>query len=214
MNTVLSKVCSDSLRNFAQEKHGVKLKASHAHELAAAYFGYKSKNAMLADEKFPLKNLIQAEVVVMTPDEVIDKRRASLEGLPAGLPDSYALGGAFYEPIFASDAYGSEAPPFRSFQALAKFLFDRDEACKSAFWLSPQGSLHHVVVVEDLGGKVLLTVYHLHQPPTPEAMVDGKTTISLSRIAGKIGFVNVKISPPEKWTAGARKSLKSLDVML
>ena len=75
MKREISKLCADSLRTLASEKYGVKLKSAHAHELVAAYFGYGSKNALLADENHPISALAQAEIVVTMPDEFFNKRR-------------------------------------------------------------------------------------------------------------------------------------------
>ena len=74
----ISKICADSLRTFSNEKFDIKLKAAHAHELVAAFFGYSSKNALLADKKYPINNLDQAEIIVMIPDDFIDQRRRDL----------------------------------------------------------------------------------------------------------------------------------------
>lgn len=67
MSDDITKLCADSLRAFAENKYGVKLKSSHAHELVAGFFGYKSKAALLADSQHPLSNLRQAEFIVFDP---------------------------------------------------------------------------------------------------------------------------------------------------
>ncbi len=82
----ITKLCADSLRALTLEKYGVKLKPAHAHELGAAFFGYPSKNTMLADTKYPISNLHLAKIVVMAPDDLIDQRRKDLEGLSPELP--------------------------------------------------------------------------------------------------------------------------------
>lgn len=92
----ITKLCADSLRAVTLDKYGVKLKPTHAHELGAAFFGYPSKNTMLADTKYPISNLHLAKIVVMAPDDLIDQRRKDLEGLSPELPDSYALGEGVY----------------------------------------------------------------------------------------------------------------------
>ena len=46
----IPKLCADSLRSFLSDNHGIKLKSGHAHEIVAAFFGYKSKISLLADE--------------------------------------------------------------------------------------------------------------------------------------------------------------------
>jgi len=91
MQRDISKLCADSLRALANEKYGTKLKSAHAHELVAAYFGYRSKNALLADENYPISALAQAEIVVTMPDEFFNKRRMDLQELPSDLPDNSDL---------------------------------------------------------------------------------------------------------------------------
>lgn len=59
----ITKLCADHLRAFVNDNHGVKLKASHAHELVAAFFGYKSRAALLADTRHPLSNLTSAALI-------------------------------------------------------------------------------------------------------------------------------------------------------
>ena len=98
----ISKICADSLRSFAKENYETKLKAAHAHELVSAYFGYKTKNAMLADDQYPISRLNSSEVIILIPDEIIDDRRKKLEGLSENLPDSYSLGEAVFVPLFVT----------------------------------------------------------------------------------------------------------------
>jgi hypothetical protein len=81
----ISKVCSDFLRECYPG-----LKATHARELVAAYFGYKSHAALLADKANSLEFLDMAAVLV--PDVyIINERRDCLNGLPEQLPHSYKL---------------------------------------------------------------------------------------------------------------------------
>ena len=61
MQQSISKLCADSLRALVRDKYGIKLKAAHAHELVAAYLGYRSKNALLAEKKYPISDLANAE---------------------------------------------------------------------------------------------------------------------------------------------------------
>lgn len=70
--TDIVKLCADELRNHRQFEHD-KLQSSHAHELIAAFFGYKSKNAMLADITHPISNLHHSDFVVLPPyNEEVD----------------------------------------------------------------------------------------------------------------------------------------------
>ncbi len=75
----ISKACSDFLRSEVAANGGEKLKASHARELVAAFFGYKSHAALLAEKVYPLEDLGKADVLV--PDiGLIERRRNALAG--------------------------------------------------------------------------------------------------------------------------------------
>ena len=84
MRTDISKLCADFLRNSYASEAGAKLKASHARELVAAFFGYKSHAALIAEKAHPLTNLEDAEILV--PDiPLLVHRRTCLKELPADL---------------------------------------------------------------------------------------------------------------------------------
>ena len=212
MNAVkqdIQKSCADSLRTFVIDKYKVKLKPTHAHELVAAYFGYRSKNAMLADSKYPINNLDQAEIVVLTPDAFIQERRENLSDFPPDLPDSYSLGEAIYIALFSGERWVSQFPPFRSFEKLAQYLVENSEAYRNVFNFSTKLPVHHFVEVEKAESYVLLTVLHSHQISNSEFFADGCTTIKLPRVSGRIGFGTPKLSV-EGWAGSARKRFKPI----
>ncbi len=213
MKQNLSKICADSLRSFTNKKYDIKLQASHAHELVAAYFGYASKNAMLADTQHPISNQNQSEIVVMKPDGFIDQRRENLQGLSSDLPDSYKLGEAVFEALFTDEWWASPYPPFRSFKTLAKYLVENDHVYQEQFKYYRDIPMHHHVDVKDEENDVALTVHHYYETSAGENLVVGKTTIKLTRVAGRIGYANPRISV-EIWTAGAKRTLESLGVQL
>jgi hypothetical protein len=204
----ISKRCADSLRTLTKEQFGIKLKAAHAHELVAAYFGYNSKNAMLADEKYPISNLEKAKVIVMISDSDIDRRRMNLQDLSEELPDSYTLGEAFYTPLFSDPSlYTSELPPFRSLQKAAEYLIQNDSRFKSLYKSLIDIPMEHIVSIEEIEDKVVLTVIHGYRASDEEISGAGETILTLPRIAGKIGFG----SPEFKfttWSGAARKTIK------
>jgi hypothetical protein len=140
----IPKLCADSLRAFANDNYDIKLKPTHAHELVATYLGYRSKNALLADNEYPIGDLAKAELVVMIPDDVVDQRRKELQGLSIDLPDSYTLGEAVYGPLFSDEWWGSTYPPFRGFDKLAKVLVEKKRCFPDSFFVVqriPDGSL-------------------------------------------------------------------------
>ncbi len=99
----ITKLCADSLRAYLNNDHSIKLKSGHAHEIVSAFFGYKSRIAMLADKNHPISNLNQAEFILLNPPTpFVDQRLKSLEGLPPDLPPSYILAEGVY-PVITGD---------------------------------------------------------------------------------------------------------------
>ena len=84
MNIDISKSCSDYIRSVYASDTGGKLKASHARELVAAFFGYKSHAALKSETAFPLAMLEEASY--LAPDlTLLENRRKCLKGLPDDL---------------------------------------------------------------------------------------------------------------------------------
>lgn len=211
MKRDVSKLCADSLRAFAKNSHGIHLKAAHAHELVAAYFGYRSKNALLADAKYPISNLVDASIVVMVPDAFIDQRRLVLLDLSRNLPSSRDLGEGVYGALFQDQYWKSEYPPFLGFETLAKVLVESSDSLSDTFKLRGRIPMHHVVSVNDGEDAVILDVVH-SDGSDPEMMNrDRKTKITLPRVAGRIGFAKPEIAVTG-YTGGMRKSLRSLGI--
>ena len=114
MKSEITKACADSLRAFAQNNYGVQLKSSHAHELVAAYFGYASRAALLADQNFPIGNLTEAESIILNPPTLfVDERLKSLENLPSGLPSIGILAEGVYAPIVGDEKFSSASSAAR-----------------------------------------------------------------------------------------------------
>ena len=207
MQQDIPKMCADSLRTFTSEKLNIKLKAAHAHELFSAYVGYSSKNAMLADTRYPIKNLPQAKIIIMVPDSDVDRRRNDLEGLSPDLPNSYALGEPIYGALFSDKFWASQYPPFRSFEKAAIYLVERDYNFQEVFKFYRGTPLHHFVSVHREEDAVTLSVMHATRTSNDEMLGNGKTTIELRRVAGHIGYGEPRIMV-EQWSGGARKRLE------
>ncbi len=207
MQKQLLKKCADSLRAFSH----IKLKASHAHELVAAVFGYKSKNAMLADTKYPISNIYKAEIIVMVPDDAIDQRRKKLQGLQEELPDSYTLVETVYSSLVSDKSWQSPYPRFSSFEKAATYIVENTDQTIRNFFSNGDHPFQLIVDVNINDESVLLTVYHSYRKSSGEMECSGITTINLPRIAGYIGYDKPEMTV-EKWTAGARRTLESLGV--
>lgn len=78
----ISKLCSDYLR----ERYPG-LKASHARELVAAFFGYKSHAALLTDKGYSIEDLGDAEIMIPSVD-MIQERRHCLKDLANAVSSS------------------------------------------------------------------------------------------------------------------------------
>lgn len=87
MSNDLSKLCADFLRQNHSSQSTEKLKSSHARELVAAFFGYKSHAALMAEKIYPLVQLEEAYIFI--PDiPLMNDRRSKLDGLPSDLTPS------------------------------------------------------------------------------------------------------------------------------
>lgn len=85
-----SKLCADFLRKNYASQSTDKLKASHARELVAAFFGYKSHAALMAEKTYPLVHLEEADIFI--PDiQLMNDRRSKLKELPSDLTQSSTL---------------------------------------------------------------------------------------------------------------------------
>lgn len=86
----ISKECADFLRSYQNMKFGQKLKATHAREIVAAFFGYKSHAAQLAESAYALSEI--GDAAIMVPEVPrIEWRLSRLKGLPSELPIAMKL---------------------------------------------------------------------------------------------------------------------------
>jgi hypothetical protein len=131
MQRDISKLCADTLRTLAIENYDTKLKAAHAHELVAAYFGYTSRNAQLADKKHPISAFAQAEIVVMMPGDFFNRRRKKLQGLSSDLPGNSVLCEAIYSALVSNKWWKSPFPPLEDHE---KLEIGR-ASCRERVWL-------------------------------------------------------------------------------
>lgn len=187
----ITKLCADSLRAFANDNYNIKLKATQAHELVAAFFGYRSRAALLADANYPISNLPQAKFIVIVTDALIDQRRKELCDLSPGLPETDVLSKELYK-VLSSDQrlVGSQLSPFKSFDKLAKFLFENNDACKhpSPLYFQQNIPTHHFVGTKTTKSNVALTISHAYQTSESGMLLDYITIIELPRLAGHIGY--------------------------
>lgn len=208
MSNDISKLCADFLREIYTSQTGNKLKASHARELIAAFFGYKSHAALIARQKYPLDALEEAGILI--PDiPLLDKRKTCLNGLPEDLLPSMDLATtvcAFLndEGLFTGDTwlyeslenYVTEVLLIESDSLIGDELSGVMVETNAAFEDFPYYEDPKIV---DTGDTVEITVSGSHKgTPLDDKPFSGDTikfsaTVTLYRVAGKRGFQDFDI---------------------
>lgn len=202
----IAKLCANQLRAISNN-YGVKLKSSHAHELVASFFGYKSKAALLSDTFAPIENIGQAQIFVLIPSAFIEERRKCLVDLPSDLPDAYTLGEEMFTFLAAQKKFTGNS--FPSWVHLAEALTNQylqtngNSILPKSF--RPSENVRNIFnkpvyefnpKLETTDNEVKLTVSnryygssHVHFQP-----IDIVLTIKLQRIAGHFGYAKPEIS--------------------
>ncbi|SEN04128.1 YozE SAM-like fold [Mucilaginibacter gossypiicola] len=185
----ITKLCADSLRAFCLNKFGIQLKSSHAHELVAAYFGYSSRAALLADTKCSIGNLKDAEFIVLTPTALIRERRSKLNGLPQDLPEDLAEG--VYLPLYDEKLILHSIWP--TLEELGKALADQYLKSKPTYFRD-QKIQKHGVKLEFENDELAIVVFREYiSPNLLLSFQQGKRGVvdvfNMKRVAGHIGYV-------------------------
>lgn len=192
----ITKACADSLRTFTQKNYGIRLKPTHAHEIVAAYFGYSSRAALLADKKCSIGHLKDAEFIILhTPTLFVEQRLKTLENLPSGLPPSDILAEGVFAPIAFNEHFSRIIWP--DFHELAMALADERAHEKLRMmggdpreidWLT---SINMKTTETD----VLMTVIFGYPAKAKKPFRHCSVQITLPRIAGSIGYGKPKVLP-------------------
>lgn len=199
----IEKLCADSLRELAYNKYNIKLKASHAHELVAASFGYHSRAALLADTAAPISNLQQAKFIVPHSTTFIDQRRRNLKGLSPDLP-SEIITENFYSTLAAAKCPEARIYPIKE---LTKLITENDEMYNYTFKSYDKIPLEHYIRVKSIKNGMTLTVHHCYQASTGETLCAGDTDIYLPRMAGYIGYGEPQVHVTKR--TGLRRKINS-----
>ncbi len=208
MSNDISKLCADFLRETYTSQTGNKLKASHARELIAAFFGYKSHAALIARQKYPLDSLEDAGILI--PDiPLLDKRKSCLNGLPEDLFPSMELASSLCDFLTDEGLFGGDAWLYESLEnyVMEVLLIDSDSLIcdelsgvmaetNAAFEDFPYYEDPKVV---DTGDSLEITVSGNHKGRTLDDKPFCGDTIKfaakviLYRVAGKRGFQDFDI---------------------
>lgn len=202
----IAKLCADQLR-FISNNYGVKLKSSHAHELVAAFFGYKSKAALLSDTLAPIENIGQAQTFVLIPSAFIEERRKCLIDLPSDLPDTYTLGEEMFTFLaaqkmlvansFASWVHLAEALTNEYLQINGNLILPRNfgptENTRNIF-NKPVHEFNPKLETTANGVKLTVSNRYYGSSHVNFQPIDVVLTIKLQRIAGHFGYAKPEIS--------------------
>ena len=200
-----SKLCADHLR--ATLYSSSKLKASHARELAAAYFGYKSHASLLADGRYPIDCLPDASILI--PDvPLLSTRVTELKGLPGDLPTPIELAKTCSEAI-SGDCFGGEIWLYDSLENyLMEVLLIRDDGriqdCLSGVMAETNAyfddAYYDHAETSDDGDIVAVSISGVYSGENhPDRLfcgdrIDMKIEIELYRCAGRRGFTDFDLS--------------------
>jgi hypothetical protein len=203
MKLEITKACADSLRTFTQDNYDIQLKSSHAHELVAAYFGYSSRAALIADKECPIGTLKDAELIILNhPTQRIEQRLKTLANLPIGLPSSDILTATIYKTIVTNEklpgkvwtdfkemaiAY-AEDRVFHNEKMMKMIGIDGGFDQRELDWL-----IQVNIKTED--ANVLMIVTYDYPAKAKKPMRHASVAVTLPRISGNIGYGEPKVLP-------------------
>lgn len=189
----ITKRCANSLRTHLSAKYGIQLKSSHAHEIVAAFWGYKSKIALLADAQHSLDNLPAAEFILLESSaNFVDQRLKSLNELPAGLPPSDLLVEGIYSAIMEDEVLSRKIQ--QSFRDLVVSLAKQHISEQTRpFGVEPEFTTEVDVKPAVTDGE--FTVWF--NSPSSEGKYSSyaKVDVRFPRVAGRIGYAEPEIVP-------------------
>lgn len=202
----IAKLCADQLRAISNN-YGVKLKSSHAHELVAAFFGYKSKAALLSDTLASIENIGQAQIFVLIPSAFIEERRKCLIDLPSDLPDTYILGEEMFTFLAAQKMLVANSfPSWRHLsEALTKEYLQKNGHLILPRNFGPFEKAHNIfnkplddfnlgIETTDNDVKIKVSNRYYGSNHVNFQFIDVVLTIKLQRIAGHFGYAKPEIS--------------------
>jgi len=196
MKFEITKACADSLRAFTQNNYGIQLKSSHAHELVAAYFGYASRAALLADKNYHIGNLMDAEIIILNALPIlVDQRLKTLDNVPSGLPSSDILAEGVYAPLVADEHFSGKIWP--GFHDAAIALADERAFANLRMMGMDPKELTWIIDVEvnTTESEVLMTVVIDYPANAKKPLRHASVAITLPRMAGCIGYGKPKVLP-------------------
>ena len=169
----------------------------------AAYFGYASRAALLADKKCPVENLNDAEIFIMAPQSLlVEQRLNTLENLPSALPSSDILAEIIYRKITTIEQLTGNLWTDIKEMAIA-YAEDRvfyNEKMMSMIGIDggfDQRELDWLIQVDirTIETDVMMTVTYDYPAKAKKPMRHASVSVKLPRIAGNIGYGEPEVLP-------------------
>ncbi|WP_411132479.1 hypothetical protein AAFX34_09860 [Vibrio vulnificus] len=208
MSFDLSKLCADFLRQNHASQSTETLKASHARELVAAFFGYKSHAALIAEKTYPLARLQDAYIFI--PDiSLMNDRRSKLNGLPNDLNPSIDLAKLLSDMLSEEGLCGGDVWLYDTLETyIVEVLLPDcqsliDDQLSGAMAETNAGSFdapyYDDVQIEDRGDELVAIAKAqykgepLDDKPFCGDTLDIVVQVTLPRMAGKRGFYDFEL---------------------
>lgn len=208
----IQKQCADFLRDYHRQLTSGKLGAGHAHELVAAFFGYKTAAALQAESAYPLDELEGADILI--PDlRLMDERVKQLQGLPANLASIDDLAAQLCEFLVKDGHFSGEVWRTRDLEDSIDADFIQKNQMRIMDDLSDEMAatnatydelyVEEVEVESDIDTLVATASGSLNGDNDPDKPFSGdkitfNAVITFMRVAGRTAFAN-----PEIETSGA-----------
>lgn len=213
MQQDITKLCADSLRAFTNDNFGEKLKASHAHELVAAFLGYKSRAALLADTELPLANLHKSEFFIFdpTPSNTGFVRQRIID-FGYGSFTEFQLADCFYATLRAEKWFADKL--HLNFRELTNHIAEQRQDQKMAMWrMDPPMKWD---IREDMrwgdDGEPVMTADVGYFTHAGDRLRDSKFIIRLKRVSANLGY-KIDDIHETRYTGNFRKEEFSEDIM-
>lgn len=188
----ITKLCADGLRVCDRSIGRGDLSSSHAHELVAACFGYKSRAALLADTEYPVSNLNDADIIVLPPDNdaanaTLKKRLTDISAEKLVSLDEYDIGGVVCKllgesaPVYSAglESIACDVARERVRERFGKFGIDPDQ-------------LNLIIEVVDSYAKVSEISFTISinyvSDQGKNTQRDSTMIVTFPRIAGHVGY--------------------------
>ncbi|OJU34984.1 MAG: hypothetical protein BGN99_24775 [Alphaproteobacteria bacterium 65-37] len=202
----IQKDCADHLRS-TYTTGSSKLRAGHAHEIVASYFGYGTAAALQAESAYPLAALDEASVLIPAIP-LMEQRMQQLKGLPTNLPGADELAKRLSAYLVQHNHFSGQVWHTHKLEEFIEEEFIQDHSLAIMDDLSGEMAETNAyfdelyveqVTISEAPESVVATVSgHLNGENDPDKPFSGDsiaftTTVTLERVAGRTAFLSPEL---------------------